>query len=367
MGRRPRRPGGHAQLRGRPRRARRRRLRCAQACATRSRRWGGGPTNQVQGGPPQRAVPARSDVPLGTPRRRLRSSSLVWSRKPAASSTWRSRSRTSRSLQAASIAHAATAACPRSGSGRSPPARRRPGAATPGRRRCAGGASARPRPPGSTGPGPARRSGTPGGRVSATPSAFSQSGLSSTSSSMRFLVSGPQSWQTRSKSHDHAQLHLHTARSGARRGVRAGACNGACGARRAAAAPDRRRGASRSASSSSARIRATRARGLARAHGLAGVVADAVAAARAAQPDWAATPLAERVAALRRMATLIGERTRRDRRRRLGRDRQDAARVGARGAGGRRPDRDLLRPHGAQRRLRDPARPAVREERQHRR
>ena len=39
------------------------------------------------------------------------------------------------------------------------------------------------------------------------------------------------------------------------------------------------------------------------------VVADAVAAARAAQPGWAATPLAERVAALRRMAKLIGERT----------------------------------------------------------
>lgn len=39
------------------------------------------------------------------------------------------------------------------------------------------------------------------------------------------------------------------------------------------------------------------------------VVAQAVAAARAAQPGWAATPLAERVAALRRLAKLIGERT----------------------------------------------------------
>jgi 1-pyrroline-5-carboxylate dehydrogenase len=38
-------------------------------------------------------------------------------------------------------------------------------------------------------------------------------------------------------------------------------------------------------------------------------VAQAVAAARAAQPAWAATPLAERTAALRRIAKLIGERT----------------------------------------------------------
>ena len=39
------------------------------------------------------------------------------------------------------------------------------------------------------------------------------------------------------------------------------------------------------------------------------IVAQAVAAARAAQPGWAATPLAERIAALRRIARLIGERT----------------------------------------------------------
>ena len=38
------------------------------------------------------------------------------------------------------------------------------------------------------------------------------------------------------------------------------------------------------------------------------VVAAAVAAARAAQPGWAAMPLAERAAALRRIAKLIGER-----------------------------------------------------------
>jgi 1-pyrroline-5-carboxylate dehydrogenase len=38
------------------------------------------------------------------------------------------------------------------------------------------------------------------------------------------------------------------------------------------------------------------------------VVADAVRAARAAQPGWAALPLAERSAALRRLAALIGER-----------------------------------------------------------
>jgi 1-pyrroline-5-carboxylate dehydrogenase len=38
------------------------------------------------------------------------------------------------------------------------------------------------------------------------------------------------------------------------------------------------------------------------------IVAQAVAAARAAQPAWAATPLAERMAALRRIARLIGER-----------------------------------------------------------
>jgi 1-pyrroline-5-carboxylate dehydrogenase len=38
------------------------------------------------------------------------------------------------------------------------------------------------------------------------------------------------------------------------------------------------------------------------------IVAAAVRAARAAQPDWAATPLPERTAALRRLAALIGER-----------------------------------------------------------
>ena len=38
------------------------------------------------------------------------------------------------------------------------------------------------------------------------------------------------------------------------------------------------------------------------------IVADAVGAARAAQRDWAATPLAERTAALRRIAALITER-----------------------------------------------------------
>jgi 1-pyrroline-5-carboxylate dehydrogenase len=38
------------------------------------------------------------------------------------------------------------------------------------------------------------------------------------------------------------------------------------------------------------------------------IVAAAVHAARAAQPEWAATPLAERTAALRRLAALIGER-----------------------------------------------------------
>ncbi|HWM12263.1 MAG TPA: aldehyde dehydrogenase family protein [Solirubrobacteraceae bacterium] len=51
------------------------------------------------------------------------------------------------------------------------------------------------------------------------------------------------------------------------------------------------------------------ARVVSRAHtASAEVVADAVAAARAAQPGWAATPLAERVEALRRIAKLIGER-----------------------------------------------------------
>jgi 1-pyrroline-5-carboxylate dehydrogenase len=52
------------------------------------------------------------------------------------------------------------------------------------------------------------------------------------------------------------------------------------------------------------------ARVVSRAHNASPqVVARAVAAARAAQPCWAATPLAERIAVLRRMAKLIGERT----------------------------------------------------------
>jgi 1-pyrroline-5-carboxylate dehydrogenase len=51
------------------------------------------------------------------------------------------------------------------------------------------------------------------------------------------------------------------------------------------------------------------ARIVARAHAAdASVVADAVRAARAAQPAWAALPYAERTAALRRVAALIGER-----------------------------------------------------------
>jgi 1-pyrroline-5-carboxylate dehydrogenase len=52
------------------------------------------------------------------------------------------------------------------------------------------------------------------------------------------------------------------------------------------------------------------ARVVSRAHRASGeVVARAVEAARAAQPGWAATPLAERIEALRRIARLIGERT----------------------------------------------------------
>ena len=51
------------------------------------------------------------------------------------------------------------------------------------------------------------------------------------------------------------------------------------------------------------------ARIVSRAHGATPAVVDAaVAAARAAQPAWAATPLADRIAALRRIATLIAER-----------------------------------------------------------
>jgi 1-pyrroline-5-carboxylate dehydrogenase len=52
------------------------------------------------------------------------------------------------------------------------------------------------------------------------------------------------------------------------------------------------------------------ARVVSRAHRASPATVDAaVAAARAAQPGWAATPLAERTAALRRIARLIGERT----------------------------------------------------------
>jgi 1-pyrroline-5-carboxylate dehydrogenase len=51
------------------------------------------------------------------------------------------------------------------------------------------------------------------------------------------------------------------------------------------------------------------ARTVSRAHAAGpDVVAEAVQAARAAQPAWAALPLAERTAALRRLAALIGER-----------------------------------------------------------
>src|SRR5690242_4214536 len=46
-----------------------------------------------------------------------------------------------------------------------------------------------------------------------------------------------------------------------------------------------------------------------RAHGAPPeIVADAVRAARAAQPGWAATPLAERATVLRRLGRLIAER-----------------------------------------------------------
>ena len=88
--------------------------------------------------------------------------------------------------------------------------------------------------------------------------------------------------------------------------------------------------------------------------GTAADVDDAVAAARAAQPAWAATPWRERLAILRRAAELISDRLMDYAARHGYRGRQEPHRGARRGRGVGRPH-PLLRPDdGGQRRLRPP-------------